>query len=153
MIRLPLTTEEMLTHGSKSSRKILVDVFRYYREKLMMTNSLYSCPNVIHLYPMGKWARTYEISIPPRSRVKFSMMFLWFPPWVFFFSLYYIIYFISLFSLLFLFFPFRIVETIRKILFDFCSIIEHRNFYSFKIYLLSMICFLDSDVIANYIFH
>lgn len=85
MIRLPLTTEEMLTHGSKSSRKILVDVFRYYREKLMMTNSLYSCPNVIHLYPMGKWARTYEISIPPRSRVKFSMIFLWFPPWVYFF--------------------------------------------------------------------
>lgn len=81
-------------------------------------------------------------------------------PWYFFgFRLGYFFFpfiisdFISLFSLLFLFFPFRIVETIRKILFDFCSIIEHRNFYSFKIYLLSMICFLDSDVIANYIFH
>lgn len=52
------------------------------------------------------------------------------------------------------FFSFHFVSLrLFERLFDFCSIIEHRNFYSFKIYLLSMICFLDSDVIANYIFH
>ncbi|CAK9810255.1 hypothetical protein ANTQUA_LOCUS6368 [Anthophora quadrimaculata] len=49
----------MLTHPSKPPGKTLADGFRHYREKLKMTNPLYSCPNVIHLYPMGKWARTW----------------------------------------------------------------------------------------------
>lgn len=77
----------ILTHRSKSSGKFLVDAFRHYREKLKMTNSLYSCPNVIHLYPMGKWARTYEISIPPRSRVKLCTVLSRFSFVYFFFAI------------------------------------------------------------------
>lgn len=53
---------EIMTHRLKSSGKTLAKAFQYRWEKLKMTNLLYSCPNDIHLYPMGKWARTYEIS-------------------------------------------------------------------------------------------